>query len=390
MRTGRAFSLLECANPVPMEHRTTRRPSAPRIGLVIVVLTVGFLLVAPAVGIRVPILDFWTAERAPPKVVEDFESLAEGAPPGMDPGAISAEARNVPLADGSTLWVAPTRGGGFCTPHGCDKLGTFPLGITWAASRLSSASHGVPHPLMTDFDLLEGAANSRYVEAVEIRFSDGDVDRPKLTWVSEPIHHGFFRYRVPVAHRSVGHEITSVVGLDEDGRVVVDATRPGQEQMQQVPLDAVVSDREQRARIRTRNGEAVIWEAPTRYDGRCAWLEHGGRILRLFSCMPKGYDYGRIDVRFVPTANDVLFAGWAIPRVATVEISFADGSKVDVEPRDGFLLAELPAGNQVRGHEATTIIGRDAAGNVVPPEIDVGKAFAYAPCYGPLQGKSCG
>ena len=53
-------------------------------------LAVASLLVAPAVGVRVPILDFWTAEKAPPKIVEDFESLAEGAPAGETERLIAA------------------------------------------------------------------------------------------------------------------------------------------------------------------------------------------------------------------------------------------------------------------------------------------------------------
>jgi hypothetical protein len=243
---------------------------------------------------------------------------------------------------------------------------------------------------MTDFNILQGAANSRYVDTVEIRFRDGEVDRPNVTWVSEPIHHGFFEYRAPAAYRVPGHEISAVVGLDADGRVVVDATRPVQEELKQVPLDAIVSERAERARIRTTEGEAVIWEAPTRYDGRCAWLAHGGRVLGFLPCMPKGYEYGRLAVRFVSTPSDVLFVGWAIPRIASVEIVFAGGSHMVVEPRHGFLLAELPAGNVVRGHEATAIIGRDSDGKAVPPTIDVAKAFAYAPCYGALKVRSCG
>jgi hypothetical protein len=389
MRAGRAFAQLQAANPVPVEAESPWRRSTIRIVLGLAALAVAFLLVAPAVGVRVPILDFWTAEKAPPKVVEDFESLAEGAPAGMDPQALPGETRKVPLAGGSTVWVAPTRAGGYCTEHGCDKLGTFPLGITWGASKLPARGH-VPQPQITDFDILDGAVNSRYVDSVEIRFRDGEVDRPNVTWVSEPIHHGFFEYRVPAAHRLPGHEIIAVVGLDADDRVVVNEALPGSEELKQVPLDAIVSKRAERARIATKEGEAVIWEAPTRYDGRCAWLEHGGRVLRFLPCMPKGYDYGRLAVRFVSTPRDVLFVGWAIPRIASVEIFFADGSQKVVEPEDGFLLAELPAGNVVAGHEATTIIGRDSNGKAVPPSIDVGKAFAYAPCYGPLQGRSCG
>jgi hypothetical protein len=394
-RSRDAFSLLQSANPIPSEPGAGRRWTVLKTGLALAVLTVGFLLVAPAVGIRIPALDFWSAEKAPPKIVKDFESLAEGAPPGMDPGAIPGETRKVTLADGIVLWVAPTKHGGFCTfgtrSGGCDKLGTFPLGISWGASgpiHWRDVRRMSPLP-MTAFDVLEGNANSRYVDTVEIRFADGEVDRPALTWVSEPIHQGFFLYRVPPEHRRAGHEIESVVGLDAEGQLVVDATRPGIGGLKTVPRDAIVDKREERARISGRLGEAVIWEAPTRYDGRCAWLELPGRVLRLFPCMPQGYPYGLFDVRFVPTADDVLVAGWVAERYASVEIEFADGSRLVVRPHAGFLLAELPADKLARGHEATTIVGRDSDGKELQPRILVGEADSHAPCFAALPDPSC-
>ncbi len=91
---------------------------------------------------------------------------------------------------------------------------------------------------------------------------------------------------------------------------------------------------------------------------------------------PKGYPYGLFDVRFVPTADDVLVAGWVADRYASVKIEFADGSREVIKPQAGFLLAELPAKQLVRGHEATTIVGRDAAGKELPPRIPVGEAFS--------------
>jgi hypothetical protein len=394
-RARHAFSLLQSANPIPSEPDPGRRWTVLKTGLALALLSVGFLLVAPAVGIRIPALDFWSTEKAPPKVVSDFESLAEGAPPGMDPGAIPGETRKVSLADGTILWVAPTKHGGFCTfgtrSGGCDKLGTFPLSISWGASGLTHSRdlrRSGPPP-MTAFDVLEGNANARYVDSVEIRFADGEVDRPALTWVSEPIHQGFFIYQVPPKHRRAGHEIESVVGLDPEGQLVVDATRPGVGGLKTVPRDAIVDKREERARISGRLGEAVIWEAPTHYEGRCAWLELPGGVLRLFPCMPKGYAYSLFDVRFVPTADDVLFAGWVADRYASVEIEFADGSRQVITPQAGFLLGELPAKQLVRGHEATTIVGRDAAGKELQPRIAVGEAFSRAPCFAALPDPPC-
>jgi hypothetical protein len=393
-RSRQAFALLVAANPVPAP-RERRRPGTLKTGLALAAIVVAFFLVAPAVGIRIPALDFWSAEKAPPKVVQDFESLGEGAPPGMDPGAIPGETRKVSLPDGSTLWVAPTKHGGFCTlgtrSGGCDKLGTWPLGVSWGASRVTRQPGKSPlgRIPITAFDLMEGHANSRFVDRVEIRFADGEIERPTLTWVSEPIHQGFFVYRIPNEHRRAGHEIEAVVGLDGDGRVVVDATRPGAEELREVPRDAVVAERKERARISTRRGEAVVWEAPTRYEGRCAWLELPGRVHPFVPCMAKGYRYGLFAIRFVPTTDDVLVVGWVENRYARVEVEFADGSKLALEPRSGFILGELPTANLVRGRQAVAVVGRDATGRELRPRIPVQEAYGRAPCHGPLPNSAC-
>ena len=393
-RPRQAFALLVAANPIPAP-RERQRLGRLRTGLAVAGIVFALLLVAPAVGIRIPVLDFWSAEKAPSKVVQDFESLGEGAPAGMDPGAIPGETRKVSLPDGSTLWVSPTKHGGFCTlgtrSGGCDKLGTWPLGVSWGASRISRLPQKSPlgRIPITAFDLLEGHANSHFVDSVEIRFADGEIERPTLTWVSEPIHQGFFLYRIPDQHRRPGHEIEAVVGLDADGRVVVDATRPGADELREVPPDAVVAKRRERARISTRRGEATIWEAPTRYEGRCAWLELQGRVHAVVPCMAKGYRYGSFAIRFVSTADDVLVVGWVENRYARVDVEFADGSKLVLEPRSGFILGELPPGNLVRGREAVAVVGRDATGRELRPRIPLGEAYAKAPCFGPLPNATC-
>jgi hypothetical protein len=167
------------------------RVSRLRLALTALALAVAFVLVAPALGLDLPALDFWKAEKAPPRVVEDFDSLSEGAPAGMDPGAVSGEARKVTtvvLDDGPhTLWVAPTRSGGFCVNWtkaggGCDKLGTIPLSVSWSArGPIRVGSGGVPDVSSTSFTRLSGHVNADYAEAVEIRFVDGDVVLPDIT-----------------------------------------------------------------------------------------------------------------------------------------------------------------------------------------------------------------
>ena len=61
MRTARAFALLRDANPVPTRSPSTARAITFRAVVAAIGLTVAFVLVAPAVGVRVPILDFWAS-----------------------------------------------------------------------------------------------------------------------------------------------------------------------------------------------------------------------------------------------------------------------------------------------------------------------------------------
>jgi hypothetical protein len=69
---------------------------------------------------------------------------------------------------------------------------------------------------------LSGHLNADYAESVELRFADGDIVRPDLTWVSEPIGARFFIYDIPPARREPGHAISGVVALDGDGDIVAD------------------------------------------------------------------------------------------------------------------------------------------------------------------------
>lgn len=424
MRTENAtFELLRRANPLPpaaiaaLAERTEairpiadgarvaprpRQISRVRVALAFAALSIAFLLVAPALGLDLPPLDFWQAEKAPAKVVRDFEQLGAGAPEGMDPGAIPGETRRVAtvrLEGGThTLWVSPTRAGGFCllwtnASGGCDKLGTFPLSVSWSARRAPAGADGLPQLTPTAFDRLAGYVNSEYAESVEIRFVDGSVVRPEPLWVSEPIGAGFFIYEIPDERRVEGREISAVVALDSDGNIVAEARSDVRESTGRPPTEAVMADREAVARIDTRQGEAVVWEAPTRYEGRCAWLEFAGRSLAFAPCMPKDHAYGPFAFRFVPTEDDVLLVGTVRGDVASVELRFADGERIVVRPQRGFVLYELPSEHLIRGREASEIISRDVFGKALHPAFAVndlgGSRFAcLAPL--PLKGKRSG
>lgn len=386
-RSRAAFEALRDANPILVASPAPRRfASTLRVALAVIVMTICFLLVAPAVGIRVPVLNFWSADKAPQKIVADFASLSEGAPPGMDPGALSGETRKIALPGGRTLWVAPTRYGGFCTLFegtggGCDKLGTVPLGVSWSASRLSREEMTHPPIPTTAFDRVDGWVNGKYADSVEIRFADGETYRPELVWVSEPIDAGFFVYEVASEHRRQGREIEAIVALNGDGEVIFEDSPLARRSLS----GALRDKREEMVRLATRDGEAVVWEAPTQYEGRCAWLEYKNQSVVFVPCLPKGYPFPPFALRFVPTRDTVLLVGSIANRYAEVEIQFADGDLMLAQPKRGFLLAELPAEHLVRGREALTIVGRDRAGKHLPPQIPAsGLGGQQSPCLAPL------
>ena len=360
-RAKGAFELLRAANPVP-SGRAERPHRRTRLVLAFAAIVLCFLLVAPALGIRVPPLDFWSAEQAPPRVVQDFETLSEGAPPGMDPDAIPGETRRVILTDGQTLWVAPTRHGGFCTlgrtGGGCDKLGTNPMSVSWYADGVPAAHAATPRRIGF-FEWIGGHVNGKYAEAAEIRFADGTAERLELTWVSEPINAGFFYYAIPD-----DREIASVVALDEEGRAVA-GDDGGREPLAAPQPDAIVNDRQIALRVTTDRGDAVIWTAPTRYEGRCAWLEFRGTRTAVGRCMPKGYER-QVGFGLGPRtlAGESFLVGTC--GYAAIELLHRDDTRRRVACEDGLVLARLGPADLSGEFQAIDAEGRPLARSRAP------------------------
>jgi hypothetical protein len=194
-------------------RRAMRGLPAAAVGLVAI------LAATPAFGLRGQIVQLFSGdEPAPPEVVESFAQMDVAAPPGMAPGVIAGEAREVmrvQLSTGKTwvMWVAPTRSGGFCMPSGCDRdrVGRFAPGLS------------IPGPISREGEILappvifEGDTLIHGATTVEIRYQDGESARTSVVWVSPPIDAGFFVYEVPEAHWAAGHRPTALVLEDADG-----------------------------------------------------------------------------------------------------------------------------------------------------------------------------
>jgi hypothetical protein len=287
---------------------------------------------------------FGSAQRAShsSKVFKDFDTLDVGAPLGMASGVIPNQTRLVAIFGRIRLWVAPTRAGGYCFTiaggGGCDRLGTLPLAVTYAMSGSSrSGDMGIGVANMRE---IYGAVNPRWSESVELRFDDGAVIRPRVVWVSAPIAQGFFYQPISLDHRRAGHRLLEVVALDAEGNIVdVDESMLHRSYYGRPPRDAVVGEAAEVAHVETPIGDAIVWQAPSRFDTTCTWLELAGRFYYLDVCRLPGYPPLRWTGQLVRHGNLVLFYAADIPSGGSVRLDFADGHHVRIRPdRDGFVL----------------------------------------------------
>lgn len=194
----------------------TKRRRPVWIALAAAIAAVTVLLTTPALGLRGRIVQlFQESEPAPRSVVVDFASIDVGAPPGMAPGVLSEEARRVAdfkLSTGRTitLWVAPTRAGGFCMVWQESTGGCLPA----RGPRISPSIIDAP-PVR-----IEGSVRAEPGAALQLEFQDGEVLGLPLVWVSPPIDAGFFLYEVPPHRREDGRLPLALVLREADGGAV--------------------------------------------------------------------------------------------------------------------------------------------------------------------------
>lgn len=354
----------------PSAGRRERPRARQRLVAAAVVLLAVSIVAGTALALGVGSIDFFSSERAPARVELDFATLGTGAPRGMDPGVIAGETRKVAVAAfqgrSRTLWVAPTRQGGFCflwsgSVAACDRAGKTPLSISVTATAVPTAA-GVPDPAAAHGVALLGFVSAKYAAAVELRFDDGTVARPVVTWVSQPIQTGFFSYEPTEAQwRSGGR----AVALDSDRVLIAERPLTAQAMGQGTTTpqaDANLAEAHVVIELVTGDGRAKLWTAPTRYGGKCAWLEFQAANLSFEPCVPEGEAFAPFAFRFLPTEKTVLLIGSVADHVDSVEVRFADGTRVIVRPHDGFILYEVPERNLVAGHQAASIVGLDVDG----------------------------
>lgn len=232
--------------------RNGRRARRPALALAVAAILAVGVVASPALGfLKDSVLPFFGLEKAPAPVQLDFASLGVGAPAGMDPRAIAGETRGVDEAvfgDAKhKLWVAPTAGGGFCylwSPGygGChagggavlDAIGpaelpqgviapTVPAGAS-APEKIAAIERG--HALATITPWVVGFVTGTGAESVQVRFSDGSIAHPAITWISAPINAGFYVYVVPPGEQTRTDHVVSVQALAANGAVVAQQDIP--------------------------------------------------------------------------------------------------------------------------------------------------------------------
>lgn len=225
------------APPRPRRGRTRLVVAAAALAVLVA------LLATPAFGVQGLVLrlldrhdvSFSRSAPASNEVKKEFEDLTVGAPARWAPQAVAGKARRAAILDvggrRETLWVVPTRRGGYCWhlsrgPLGCratagDRRG-FALGYAEAkrptahrhGERVVTAGHQpVPARLMGD---VVQAAAARIV----VRYADGASGDVPFVWVSKPIAAGFVDFVVPAGHRAVPTRVVALLVEDGAGRVL--------------------------------------------------------------------------------------------------------------------------------------------------------------------------
>jgi hypothetical protein len=132
----------------------------------------------------------------------------------MAPGVIASETRAVmtlELYNGPyTLWVAPTRHGGFCVHFERTGRGGGSGGCQ-AGPQLMAVSPSFARANEETPILAFGAVSADGATHVEIELEDGKSMRTDLVWVSDPINAGFYAADIAEGYPR------AVVARDDDG-----------------------------------------------------------------------------------------------------------------------------------------------------------------------------
>lgn len=325
------------------------------------------LLVSPAFGLGGRFLDLFTGSPAPEHVKTE---LSFGTNEGNDKvdelmrqhvqsTVLVGQARGLLTVQTSAgllhIWGAPTSDGGFCTymllagaPHGwlaCDTLAAEAGPFVGAADARTAEGR--------TFRFVSGQAREQVV-SVELRLVDGSVLPVRKVGVF------FFRALAP------GQQPAALVGKDGSGSVVSELPVSFGGLGGVLPPVNPVGPYRSLFVLQTRIGEVTMQEAAGPEGKRC-WIV-SAEANQATSCrdVPRGFEFD-----FGPYFDQdqarriVLLSGFVGPQVASLQLRFEDGKRVDVALKRGYFLYEIPRGNWTAGHRPTVLLARTGAGAVI-------------------------
>jgi hypothetical protein len=183
------------------------------------VVACAVVIVSPATGLRGQIVRLFDRGGPPPQEV--VQSFAQWNGPQFrahveaDRAIKVLDARVTPQTTW-TLWVAPTKDGGFCTSAGSCYHGGFRydrLSVdVCLCGRVAPDGEILAGPVVLSGETTNGKADS-----LLLRYQDGERQSLPLVWVGKPVDTAFFVYGVPERHWQAGHLPTTLTMLSANG-----------------------------------------------------------------------------------------------------------------------------------------------------------------------------
>jgi hypothetical protein len=324
--------------------------------------------VASAYALGHPVIDFTKAQPAGMRQVNEFGSMEVVAPRGMAPGVLPHQTRRITSVriDGKlrTLYLAPTKRGGFCFEWGfiggC-RADRHDKNATHIETGGLDGAHGL--------EILEGSFFQANGDRLVLTFKNGATADVPFTWVTAPISAGFYLYRIPDSHRAEATRAVSLALYDKYGKLLDrQPVMAGESPLSSaahvkgfpvlmLPRDGIWAKAVQLFDVRDAKGARQgLWVMPKRGGGSC-YVFNGGSGCRPTS-LPKRF---QMELGFSGTRLCCLVA----KRIARVEARIQDGARISLHPREGYLLWPIPASHWPLGHRIVALVGYDAAGRAV-------------------------
>lgn len=393
-RENRVSARFAALAPEPMQgdwldvQRRVGNGDRRRMAMLAVAAALAVLVIGSALGARRG-LDYFSAPTAPDRVVAQFQDArrVQRAHWGTDWPAVGDELRTVfryRFSDGTrgSIALAPTDEG-FCS-----ILGDFATGCGEAERSRDTIRLLAPIPHLGEdpggntlgmHDFI-GAVTDPETARVVLRYEDGKQDDVPFTWVSKPIDAGFFVFDPTPEHYGEGRRAAAFVALDARGRelgsccdwsgwaVARDAWAfPARRGMPRAMEDASVQ--------RLPTPQLPVWLSAQvgRNDagGQCVRVSHDllgvcrkpGSVL---NCCSEADSYGQ---EILGRSRRIRLLYGFMDADARLELSFEDGRRVVVRPREQVILYALPPRAFERGHELLTGVIRKGPSDRVVKKI---------------------